>query len=257
MPIGNDMTLSQSLLEQVLTRPFRYYDQVDSTNDVARAWLEAGAPAGAVVIAGEQTRGRGRHGRRWHTPPGAALALSVILKPSAAFLPRLNMLAALSVFDLAQAIGCRDVGIKWPNDVQACGRKLSGVLVEAIWEGDQLVGAVVGIGVNVCIDFSDSPLRDSAISLEDVVKRPLDRAQLISDLLGRIDHWYKAIATGSVQRAWRARLTTLHQAVVVNNIAGVAINVTPDGALLIRDANGRVHQTEAGELVVSSKERLR
>ncbi len=251
------MTLSQTLLAKVLTRPFRYRDQVDSTNDAAKEWLVDGAPEGAVVIAGEQTRGRGRHGRSWHTPPGAALALSLILKPPEAFLPRLNMAAALSVYDVAREYGCRDIGIKWPNDVQVSGRKLSGILVEAIWEGDQLVGAVVGIGVNVRIDFRESALGDTAISLEDVVKRRLDRVQLTSNLLGRIDHWYREIETGSVQKVWRARLSTLNQAVVVNNIAGVAFNVTSDGALLIRDAKGRVHQTAAGELVVSSREEIR
>ena len=251
------MTLSHTLLEKVLRRPFKYYDQVDSTNDVASDWLEAGAPDGAVIIAGEQKRGRGRRGRSWHTPPEAALALSVILKPPAAFLTRLNMIAALSVYDLSRACGCRDLGIKWPNDIQVCGRKVCGVLVEAIWEGDHLVGAVVGIGVNVRIDFSESALRDTAISLEDVVKRRLDRAQLTADLLGRIDYWYREIETDRVYRAWRARLSTLNQAVVVNKIAGVAINVNLDGALLIRDASGRVHMTESADLVLRSRQRAR
>ena len=250
------MTLSTARLKQLLGRPFKYFDQVDSTNDVARTWLEAGAPEGAVVIAGEQKRGRGRKGRSWLSPPNGALALSLILKPEKAELPRLNMMAALSVFDLAQACGCKDVGIKWPNDVQINSRKVSGVLPEAIWQGDKLIGAIVGIGVNVRIDFSGSALQDRAISLEDVVKRPLDRAQLTVEMLRRLDHWYGQIAFHEVYSEWRSRLITLNQSVAVDGVVGVALDVTPDGALLIRDAQGRVHQATAGDLIDSYSEKV-
>ena len=251
------MTLSQTLLEKVLSRPFRYVDQVDSTNDTAKAWLEAGAPEGAVVIAGEQTRGRGRRGRSWHTPPAAALALSLILKPPEAFLPQLNMVAALSVYDLAQACGCENVRIKWPNDILVDGKKVSGILPETVWQGGDLVGAIVGIGVNVRIDFSGSALEITAISLEDVVERRLDRVRLTEHLLCRFDHWYSLIATPAVFREWRARLDTLNKTVAVDKVKGVAFDVSPEGALLIRDANGRVHQAHAGDLVVSSREKVR
>ena len=127
MRTGDEVTLSQGLLERRLTRPFKYFDRVESSNDEALAWLAAGAPEGAAVIANEQTRGRGRKGRDWHTPPNVALALSLILKPDSALLPRLNMVAALSVYDLARETGCQVVGIKWPNDVQVNGLKVSGV----------------------------------------------------------------------------------------------------------------------------------
>ena len=244
------MTLSQTVLEQNLTRPFRYFDQVDSTNDVAKAWLAAGAPAGAVVIANEQTRGRGRKGRSWGTPPNVALALSLILRPEQSQLPRLNMVAALSVYDLAKEVGCEDVGIKWPNDVQVAGKKVSGLLPEAVWEGDRLLGAILGIGVNVRNDFGRTELRDSAISLEEVVKRRLDRAQLIAALLYRIEHWHDQIAAPIVCSTWKNRLTMLGQAVVVDNLEGVALDVTSDGSLLIRDENGQIHRTSAGDLAV-------
>lgn len=251
------MTLSQTLLEKVLRRPFRYHDQVDSTNDTAKAWLKDGAPEGAVVIAGEQRRGRGRHGRNWHTPPETALAISLILKPPEAFLPRLNMVAALCVYDLAQECGCEFVRIKWPNDILVNGKKVSGVLAETVWEGGALVGAIVGIGVNVRIDFSGHALEATAISLEDVVERRLDRVRLTEYLLCRFDRWYHLIATPAVFREWRARLDALNHTVAVNKLVGVAFDVSPEGALLIRDASGRVHQAYAGDLAVLSGERVR
>lgn len=244
------MTLSQKLLEEYLTRPFKYFERVDSSNDEALAWLEAGAPEGAVVIANEQTRGRGRRGRHWHTPPNVALALSLILKPDSAFLPRLNMVAALGVYDLARECGCEVVGIKWPNDVQVNGLKVSGVLPEAIWEAGELRGAILGIGVNVRLDFSGTEMRDSAISLEDVVRMRLNRAELIATLLRRIDHWYCRIASPALVSTWKSRLTTLGQRVSVNDVKGVALDVDADGALLIRDDKGQIHHTDAADLII-------
>ena len=206
------MSLSEARLQKRLRRSFRYYERVGSTNDAAKAWLAAGAPEGAVVIANQQTRGRGRKGREWHTPPNAALALSVILKPGSAFLPRLNMVAALSVFDLARGCGCANVSLKSPNDVLANGLKISGVLPEAIWQAGELQGVVLGIGVNVRVDFSESALRDAATSLEAVVCRPLDRAELTAALLRHVDRWYEQIASPDLPRAWQARLTAPNQA---------------------------------------------
>ena len=240
------MTLSQSILQQKLTSPFKYFERVDSTNDVAKAWLAAGAPEGGVVIANEQTRGRGRRGRRWRTPPKAALALSLILKPEAAHLPRLNMLAALCVCELAEEVGCKEVGIKWPNDIEIDGKKVCGILPEALWQSDRLIGAALGIGVNVRVDFSRSPLRGRAISLEDGAGRRLDRAELIGALMRKLDGWYAQIGSPTLLETWRSRLTTLNQAVVVDGLSGVAIDVTADGSLLIRDKDGQIHPTNEG-----------
>lgn len=246
------MTLSQELLERRLTRPFKYFERADSSNDEAKAWLEAGAPEGAAVIANEQTRGRGRKGRHWHTPPDVALALSLIIKPDSALLPRLNMLAALSVYDLVRECGCEVVGIKWPNDVQVNGLKVSGVLPEAIWEAGELRGAVLGIGVNVRLDFGGTELRETAISLEDVVQTRLDRVELIATLLRRIDHWYCRIAAPSLFSTWKSRLNTLGQRVSVNGVTGVALDVDAEGALLIRDDKGHIHQSDAADLIIHS-----
>lgn len=244
------MTLSQKLLEQQLTRPFKFFERVESSNDEAKSWLAAGAPEGAVVIANEQTRGRGRLGRHWQTPPNVALALSLILKPDSALLPRLNMVAALSVYDLARECGCEVVGIKWPNDVQVNGLKVSGVLPEAIWEAGELRGAILGIGVNVRADFSGTELRETAISLEDVVQKRLDRAELITTLLRRLDHWYCRIASPTLYSTWKSRLNTLGQKVSVNDVKGVAPDVTAEGALLIRDDDGQIHQSDAADLSI-------
>ena len=242
------MTLSENILRQKLARPFHYRQRVDSTNDLAKSWLQQGAPNGAVVIADEQLRGRGRKGRSWYTPPNAALALSVILKPAAAYVERVNMIGALSVFDLAQCVGCEDVGIKWPNDVQVHGKKLSGILVENVWEQHRLVGAVLGIGVNVRNDFSGTALHDTAISMEYAIREQLDRAELVHKLLDRIDHWYRLIATEEVYETWKDRLNMLGNRVVIDGSNGYAMDVTAKGALLIEDDQAGLREVNAGDV---------
>lgn len=242
------MTLSEGILQQKLAQPFRYFPRVASTNDLAKSWLLEGAPDGVVVIADEQARGRGRRGRDWLTPPGAALALSIVLHPPPEQIARVNMIGALSVYDLAAQVGCEEIGIKWPNDIQVSGRKISGVLVENVWMRGRLRGAVLGIGVNVRVDFSQTDLRDAAASLEGATGNRLERAELIRILLERVEYWYQRIKTGAVFETWKRRLNMLGTLVVTDGISGRALNVRPDGALLIEDRHGAVREVVAGDL---------
>ena len=242
------MSLNEEVLRRRLSHPFRYFDSVASTNDIAKAWLLAGAPELASVIADEQRHGRGRKGRVWHTPPGRALALTVILRPPARLLPRVNMIGALSVYDLARNIGCRGMGIKWPNDVQIQAKKLSGVLPEVIWQDGALAGVALGIGVNVRMDFSGTELEKRAISLEDAVHLKLDRAELTVALLKRVESWYRQIDTDAVFRTWRSRLNLPQTSVKIDKLNGIALDVTADGELLLQDARGKIHRVSAGEI---------
>ncbi len=249
------MPLTEAHVQAALApRAVRFYDVADSTNDIARAWLHAGAPDGAAVVADEQRRGRGRMGRVWQTPPGAALAVSIVLYPSPAALPRLSMLAALAVCDVIESLGGEAVGIKWPNDVQIGGRKVSGVLVEAEWERERLLGAVVGIGLNVSVNFSDTELADSAVSLADVLEKPPDRLELLAALLARVDYWYARLGSAALYASWRARLVTLGQRVTAvgqaEPIVGVAVDVDASGALLVRDDAGTLQRIVAGDIAL-------
>lgn len=249
------MALSVGILQQKLARPFRYFPRVASTNDLAKTWLMEGAPDGAAVVADEQVTGRGRNGRVWHTPPNAALALSVVMWPPAAQIARINMIGAISVFDLAAQVGCEDIGIKWPNDIQVEGRKISGILVENVWMQEALSGVVLGIGVNVRVDFSQTDLREKAVSLEDVAGRPLDRAELIRILLERVEFWYQRIDADEVFDVWRSRLNMLGCPVVAEGISGRALDVTAEGALLVEDDRGGLRHVTAGDVSAVTDQR--
>lgn len=248
------MTLSYERLAAALgARPLRYEDSVDSTNDLAMGWLRAGAAAGSVVIADEQRRGRGRMGRVWHTPPGVALAVSVILKPPPHYQHRIGMLGAVAVAELVEHLGIADVGIKWPNDVQIAGRKVCGILPEAVWEGQRLPGVVLGMGVNVRVEFDDE-LATKAASIEPELGRAVDRTALAAFLLGRVDYWAAHVHEDSLHNTWRGRLNMLGRQVQVTDGAGsvaqgLAQDVDEHGALLLRVADGSLQRVLAGDIM--------
>ena len=174
-----DLFTYESLRQALGQQPFRFYEHVTSTQDLARDWALADPdlPAGALVIAEEQTAGRGRQRRKWHTPPGQALALSMILRPTLVpeQLPRVTMLGGVAVAATLSPLLGDALALKWPNDVLIHGRKVCGILSEAIWEGDRLGPVVIGIGLNVRVDFSRTDLAGQATSLETELGHPVSR----------------------------------------------------------------------------------
>lgn len=246
--------LSVERLEQTLgVRPFQYLETTASTNDVAMRWLPEGAPAGGIVTANEQVQGRGRLGRTWYAPPGTALMLSYVLRPAADDLPYIGMAGAVAVQETIQALGIEGVGLKWPNDVQIDGRKVCGILPEAAWQNGALLGVVLGIGVNVRIDFAGTPFEHTAISLEQRVS-PLDRAELLARLAERLDVWTARLSADELFERWQAGLVMLGRSVsiatVTGTITGTAEAVERQGALVVRDAHGVLQRVIAGDIAL-------
>ena len=252
------MELTAKALQQRLApRPVKFFAQVGSTQDIALAWLQENAESGAVVIADEQFAGRGREGRTWNTPPGVALALSVILYPTIESLPQVTMLGAVAIAELLEGIGASDVSIKWPNDVRLNGRKVSGVLPETVWQGNRLLGVALGMGVNVRNDFIGTLLEETAISVELALGQWFDRMGLIVALLARIDHWTTLLGTAELFEAWKVRLETLGQVVAVTSaagtVSGIAESVDEHGALFIREGDGGLQRVIVGDALSSTR----
>lgn len=246
------MDLSQERLCALLApRPVRFFQQTPSTQDNARQWLHDDAPDGAVVIADEQIAGRGRLGRTWITPPGAALALSIILRPSPDHLSQITLLGAVAVAITVETFGVQP-GIKWPNDVRLNGLKFCGILPEAVWDGSTLRGVILGIGVNVRVDFSLTEVATTATSLEPALGQPIDRAILARSILEQIDDWWPHLGTPALFQAWQTRLDMLGQNVTVQtfdgSIQGRAEAVNAQGALLVRQDDGTVQPILAGDV---------
>jgi len=215
-----------------------------STNDRARDLAAAGAPHGTLVTAAEQSAGRGRQGRRWSAPAGRALLASIVLREPPELLP---LAAAVAVADAVAAAlpgGRGDaVAIKWPNDVLLDGRKVAGVLVEG---RPQAGWAVLGIGVNAALDLELLPeeLRGVAGTLG-LAPRELPRAldELLRALEARL-----AEPGDATLAALRERDALAGRPLRWEGGAGTGAGIAPDGALLVRRADGTLHQLAAGEV---------
>lgn len=238
----NEMILRQHLTTDGATYPVRYFDSVGSTNDVAREWIRGGVQVGALVVADEQTSGRGRQQRGWVTPTGQAIAMSIILDVQQPL--TLFMIGSVAVAEACASYGAPDVSIKWPNDVLIAGGKVAGILPEVIWQGGDMQGAVLGIGVNVRVDFPDE-LRSKATNLERLGLR-IQRARLIA-MIHRGVMKLAGQSTERIREQWITRLATIGQRVRVGEIVGVAKSVTETGALLIEQADGSIAEVVAGE----------
>jgi BirA family transcriptional regulator, biotin operon repressor / biotin---[acetyl-CoA-carboxylase] ligase len=224
------------------------HERIGSTNDRARALLDEPDGDGAVVLAEEQDAGRGRRGRTWLSPPGRNLLVSVALRPrvAAGDAWRLGLATALAVADACDSDA--PVALKWPNDVVAAGdgRKVAGLLIETMAEGDRLRGAVLGIGINANWRRHEMPdeIRDSATSLADVAGRGIDRDALLNRLIVAIYREIRAVEDGaSPLDRYRARCATLGQEVEVaagsGTITGVATDLDSTGALVVDGPGGR------------------
>lgn len=241
-------------------RPIEFYPTITSTNDRAMQLLADGVSNGSVVIADEQTHGRGRLGRTWYTPPGVALALSVIiLQPPAAYLNQVNMAASLAVYDLLIALNIQQVVVKWSNDVLVNDRKICGILTEAYWDGDKLKGVVLGMGVNVRNEFSDVDLASIATTIEAEIQREVDRVSLLAVLLFHLDKWLALLGNPAILDAYKAKMTMLGKPITVFNrgsseeIHGVAIDVDTEGALIIEQDSGVQQRIFAGDVTLHKK----
>ena len=257
-------SIAAALVTQRLGRPVLYLPRTGSTNEVAHARAAAGAPDGLLVIADEQTAGRGRLDRRWWAPAGSSLLMSLLLRPP---LPpdragQLTMCLGLAAIEGIEAVTRLRPALKWPNDLLLDGRKLGGMLAELRLDYQRLDYAVLGLGVNVNVSFSastsasnlmPSELTDTATSLSMALGHPVDRLSLLVAILTRCETWYEMVLAGqSPHAAWAARLDTVGRRVQVTTAAGTlrgsAIGVTSGGALLLRDDNGTEHAIWSGDV---------
>ncbi len=276
-------TITTALTTRRLGRPTIFFPSIGSTNDVARERAEAGAGEGLLIVADEQTAGRGRLDRRWWAPRGSSLLMSLLLRPPlpARLAGQLTMCLGLAAAEGIEAVTGLRPALKWPNDLLLNGRKLGGMLTELRLDGERIESAVLGLGVNVNLDFrardrhtsrwsgsaghvsaifradqrvSPPPdLAHTAISLSMALNRPVDRLPLLVAILVRVEAWYDRLCAGeSPHQAWAARLDTLGRTVEITEAGGAwrgtAVGVSPEGGLRVRDAAGAERLIWSGDV---------
>jgi BirA family biotin operon repressor/biotin-[acetyl-CoA-carboxylase] ligase len=252
----------KSQLDSLPLAEWRYADTIGSTNDAALAWVEDGAPDLGLVVADQQTLGRGRFQRRWITRPGTALAFSLILRPTAGELTHLTRFSPLGAVAVCQAVH-QGLGltaeIKWPNDILLNGRKASGILVENAWKGSDLLAVVIGIGVNVSPAAIPDPseLMFPATCLETALGRQVDRWKVLHDILESLIAWRPRLASPAFFTTWENLLAYKGQWVTLSGQlgaeqAGELVGLDPDGNLLLRDETGHLTHIIAGDVSLRS-----
>ena len=227
----------------MLGTPRLHLRETGSTNDRARELAAAGAPHGTLVTASAQSAGRGRQGRAWSAPPGAALLLSLVLRDPPALLP---LVAAVAV---AETCG-DEARIKWPNDVLIDGRKVAGILAEG---RPQEGWAVLGIGLNVAVRLQDLPaeLHDTAGTLG------LPPSAVPARLAALLQALERALAldTATLLDRWRARDALLGSEGTWSGGSGVADGIDGHGRLVVSLPGGGRTALDAGEVHLAAQPR--
>ena len=260
----HDLT-TRAILDGLTTRGLGrrvlYYPRLDSTNAVAKALAAQGAAEGTLVIADEQTAGRGRLARRWLAPPGTSLLFSLILRPQLeiARAVGLTMICGLGVREAIRELTTLPAQLKWPNDILLYGRKVGGILTEAGTSGEHLDWVVVGIGLNVNLEVAALPAEFGATSLQHELGQPTSRVQLLQQALLRIEQRYERLQAGQWPvHEWSTALETLGQRVQLRTaggaVDGLAEAVDDEGALLLRLDDGRLQRVWVGDIVARPDE---
>lgn len=233
------------------------FDRLESTNDEARRLAEAGAPSGQVVIAREQTRGRGRHGRIWESPPGNLYA-SVLLRPdcTVGVSAQLSLIAALALAEALDGLAPsgREPRLKWPNDVMIGPAKVAGFLLEgAAGAGARSAWVIVGSGVNLISCPEDAPY--PITSLARAGYGALAPLTVLEAYLDRLATWlerWRADGFEPARRAWLTRAFGIGEEVRLRldreEVSGRFLDLTAGGALILQQAGRRPRHIAAGEL---------
>jgi BirA family biotin operon repressor/biotin-[acetyl-CoA-carboxylase] ligase len=251
----------QGLKTRIFTGPVHYFETLNSTNDLAKELAAQGAPEGAVVVAEAQTGGRGRLGREWDSPPGAGLYVSLVLRPMLPpmELPQITLTTAVAVVRAVRRVAGLAPGIKWPNDLLLNGKKLGGILTEMETESDRIRHVVVGLGLNVNNPGFPFELAATATSLTLEAGRTFSRVHLLQAWLEEFEELYSRFLNQGfpeILEEWKDSAVTLGKMVTVRQgpreISGQATDVAPDGALLLRIANGEMVRVTSGEITPGS-----
>lgn len=245
----------------VIGRDIRVFEQTDSTNDVVEKLALDGVREGVVVFAESQSKGRGRLGRKWLSPPRKGLWFSILLRPNLApqAVTQLTIAAATALVRAIQRQTHLAPEIKWPNDILIRGKKVAGILTELRAELDHVKYVILGAGVDVNLTAADLPpeLRKTATSLKIESGQAVSRAELAVAILQELDADYARICRNqfpSVANEWEEKCTTLGRRVSIRVgervIQGMAESLDDDGALLLRTEHGHLERIVGGDVSI-------
>lgn len=237
-------------------REIIYLRSVDSTNRYARELAARGAAEGTLVVADEQTAGRGRRGRGWLSPAGEGVFMSLILRPQAhpSQVAGLSLQAALATARAIASVTGLDARIKWPNDIVCGGKKVCGMLLEMNADEQSVRDVVAGIGINVHQRDFPPEIAQTAASLDLLTGTSVNRAALVRAFLQEFETVSSMAQAGTLMDAYRKCSATLAQRVQViapsGTFTGTALEVTDSGSLIVLDEQGQRREVLAADVSV-------
>ena len=247
----------ETALRELALGGLRFFTSTGSTNDEALAWAASGARDLSLVVADEQTSGRGREGRKWFTPPGAGLAFSLVLHPNPQeheHISRFSGLGALALVGALKKYGL-DAQVKWPNDVLIRRKKVAGVLVEVVWMGTEVDSLVLGMGINVSHGSlpAGEELNFPATSVEAEAGRKVARFELLKELLAELISLRASLPSDGFLNAWQEALAFKGEKVLLWEgkaapISAVILGLDSDGSLKVRLSAGDERSIQFGEV---------
>ncbi len=256
-----DDLLARLIDTRVIGRDVQVFKETNSTNDVIEKFARDGAKEGGVVYAEAQSRGRGRMGRTWISPPQKGLWFSILLRPQMRpqAVTQITVAAATALSRAIRRISGVAVQVKWPNDILIDGRKVAGILTELNAEVDRVKYVILGIGVDVNLAERDLPddLKTLATSVRIASGKKVDRPALAAAILEELDADYARLNRGefkTVAEEWESQCITLGRdvAITVGNreVRGRAESLDEDGALMVRSSHGQLERIIGGDVML-------
>ncbi|GHU81744.1 bifunctional ligase/repressor BirA [Clostridia bacterium] len=256
--------LNESEIEKVLNthtigQKIIYFSSIDSTNAEVKRIAVKGAEHGTVVIAGEQTLGKGRFGREWSSPKGTGIWLSVLLRTdmSPANISGITLAAGLGICKAIRSLTGCNAQIKWPNDIIIGNKKICGILTEMTAEADRINYAVLGVGINVNTAEFPVEIEHKATSLMLATGRKVPRLNLLSEILQQLEielDEYLLNPQNDLISQYRRLCATIGREVAVSrnntNLQGKAVNIDNNGELVVKLADGKQISVSSGEVTV-------
>ncbi|KIL48038.1 biotin--[acetyl-CoA-carboxylase] ligase [Jeotgalibacillus campisalis] len=249
-----------------LGRSIHHYDAVESTQKIAHKLAQEHAPEGTLVIAEEQTAGRGRMARSWHSPKGSGIWMSLLLRPELPpqKAPQFTLLTAVALVQAIEDICDVQVEIKWPNDLLINNRKVTGILTELQADSEQIHSLIIGIGMNVNQKQEDFPkeLVDIATSLAIEKGSEVSRAAIVQRTMYHLEkyyHLYMEKGFAPIKLLWESYAISIGRHITARtfngSISGIASGITEEGVLLLEDDQGAVHSIYSADIEINPKNR--
>jgi BirA family biotin operon repressor/biotin-[acetyl-CoA-carboxylase] ligase len=255
--------ISKDMDTEYIGKNLYVYNEVKSTNTVAKFLAMNGAENGTVVISEKQTDARGRSGKSWESPLGG-IWLSIILQPNVHYskLPLITLATGVAVAKAIERTGITSSEIKWPNDIMLHGKKVCGILTEAVTKFNTIENVIIGVGIDANIDISDFPeeLQDGTTTLADELGRKEDENTLIRIFLEefeKISELFNNEGFEEILKEWRKRSYSIGKIVEVRepfnkNYDAYVLGISREGALVVEKIDGTLEKVISGECIIKN-----